>query len=108
MDCGVSISNIFKLKPFAGFVLTSDNCDSANQSSAAAQVALMIFSYVQQTFIFSALSTVACSEPCAWDTHVAHDDMHPANAETQVNPRIQHTHMHCDIDRLTHAHTHTL
>lgn len=103
MDCGVLISNIFKLKPFAGFMLTSSDCDSANQSSAA-QVALMILSYVQKTFIFSAHFAVACSEDCPWDTYMTHDDMHPANTETQAHPHIQ-THMHAHIDRQTNTHT---
>lgn len=105
MDCRVLISDIFKLKPFAGFMLTSSNCDSANQSSAA-QVALMIFSYVQKTFTFSGLSTGARSETCPWDTHVTHGGRHPANAETQVNTRIQ-THVHGHVDRLMHIHTHS-
>lgn len=74
MDCGVLISNIFKLEPFAGFMLTSSECDSANQSSAA-QVALMIPSYVQKTFIFSAHSAAACSANCPWDTHMTHGDV---------------------------------
>lgn len=55
MHCGLLISNIFKLKPFAGFMLTSGHCDAGNQSIAAL-VALMIFFYVQKTFIFPAHS----------------------------------------------------
>lgn len=60
MDCGGLISNILKLKPFAGFMLTSCDCDLVNQSNAV-QVALMIFSYVQKTFIFPAHTSVAHS-----------------------------------------------
>lgn len=86
-------------------MLTSSACDSANQSSAA-QVALMIFSYVQKTFIFSAHSAVACSEDCPWDTHMTPAaDMHRANTETQADPRIR-THMHTHGRRAdTNAHT---
>lgn len=88
MDCGALISNIFKLKPLAGFMLTTSDCDSANQSSAA-QVAVMISSYVQKTFIFPAHSAVACSEDCPWDTHVTHNDTRQANAGTQADPHTQ-------------------
>lgn len=108
MDCGVLISNIFKLKPFAGFMLTSSDCDSANQSSAA-QVAVMIFSYVQKTFIFSAHATAAYSEDCPWDTRVTHGDMNPADTETQAGTHVyKHTCALAQTDRHKHAHSRQL
>lgn len=94
MDCGVLISNIFKLKPFAGFMLTTSDCDSANQSHAA-QVALMISSCVHKTFIFPVHPTEARSDDCPWDTRMTHDD---TQAETQAQPHIQ-THVHANTDR---------
>lgn len=89
-------------------MLTTGDCDSANQSSAA-QVAVMISSYVQKTFIFSVHSAAACSEDCPWDSHVTHNDAHRANAETQADPHTQTcTRSLAQTDRHKHKHTHTL
>lgn len=86
MDCRVLISNIFKLKPFAGFMLTSSHCGSVNQSSTA-QVALMVFSNVHKTFIFPSHSTVACAGDCPWDTHMTRGDTQPVQKHWQTRAR---------------------
>lgn len=69
-------------------------------NQAQAQVALMIFSYVQKTFIFSAHSAVARSEDCPWDTHMTHSDMQ--------SQRRRNTGTHTNTHTQTDARTHTL
>lgn len=94
MHCEVLISNIFKLKSFASFMLTSNHFDTANQSSAV-QEALIVSVNVHKKIKKHSFSMFILLQMALWIVLVTH--MHTSGRETQVDPQIQ-----------MYAHTHTL